>query len=100
MTFEALYPGTVTISGSDVLASGVPDPGNPDVYEYGWNHDFGSCPVPQGWPSTFAPVVLRTKMVFVNHIPLTPVMSFAEMRNAYRLKKGEAPNCTDHRFRE
>ncbi len=80
MTFEAVYPGSVTISGSDVLTHGIPDPGNPAVYEYAWNHDFGGCRVPQGWPTTFAPVVLQTEMVFVNHIPLTQVMSFDQMR--------------------
>ncbi len=80
MAFEAVYPGTVNISGSDLLTHGTPDPKNPAVYEYVWDHDFGSCRVPKGWPSTFAPVVLQTEMVFVNHIPLTQVMSFAQMR--------------------
>ena len=81
MTFEAAQTGTAVIAASDVLTNWNPNASNPAIYDHSWMYNFGTCAVPSGWPSTFAPIVLRTEMIFVNNIPLTQVMSFAEMRS-------------------
>ncbi|HVJ07408.1 MAG TPA: hypothetical protein VM554_03430 [Acidisarcina sp.] len=78
ITFQATQTGTAILSASDVLTGW--SKGSTAVYTHAWNYNFGTCAVPSGWPSGFAPVVLRTEMVFVNHIPYTQVMSRSLMR--------------------
>ena len=38
------------------------------------------CAVPSGWPTNFAPIALRTEMIFVNGTPLTQVTTYADLR--------------------
>ena len=79
MTFQAVTPGTVTISGSDVWASGwVPNTANAAIYDNLWTPAYGSCALPSTWPAV-QPIVLRSEMIFVNGTPLTQVSSFKEM---------------------
>jgi len=77
LTLQAAVPGTAVISGSDVLNGWAASGG---IYTKAWTYPISSCPVPGGWPSTFAPIALRTEMIFVNGTPLTQVTAWADLR--------------------
>ena len=77
LTLQAAVAGTAVISGSDVLtgwnyASGI--------YTKNWAYPISSCALPSGWPTNFAPIGLRTEMIFVNGIPLTQVTAWGDLR--------------------
>jgi hypothetical protein len=80
MTFQAAQTGTAVIAGSNILTNWYQNASNPAIYDSYWQYNFGNCATPYGWPADFAPIVLRSEMVFVNGIPLTQVMSFSDMR--------------------
>src|SRR6476661_1545483 len=68
ITFEALTVGTVTVSGSDILSHPFHASSNQSIYSYTWNHNFGLCAVPSGWPGSKMPTIVRRReMVFVNN---------------------------------
>ncbi|MCD8481440.1 MAG: hypothetical protein LR015_01410 [Verrucomicrobia bacterium] len=46
LTLEALEPGTVTISGSDIFNQWQPVAGMPDVFSHQWTYKFGWEPNP------------------------------------------------------
>jgi hypothetical protein len=77
LTLQAAVPGTAVISGSDVLHGWSVSGG---IYTKGWTYPISSCAVPSGWPTTFAPISLRTEMIFVNGVPLTQVTAWADLR--------------------
>ncbi len=77
LTVQAAVPGTAVIAGSDVLTGWSPA-GN--IYTRAWTYSLPGCSVPAGWPATFAPIALRTEMLFVNGTPLTQVTSWADLR--------------------
>jgi Right handed beta helix region len=77
LTLQATVPGTAVISGSDVLTGWNLSGG---IYTRGWAYPISSCAVPGGWPTTFAPIALRTEMIFVNGTPLTQVTAWADLR--------------------
>ena len=80
-TIEAATTGTAIIAGSDILTGwSQEDSANSSIYSHSWPHSFGTCGVPAGWPTNFAPIALRTEMIFTNSIPLTQVMSYGAMR--------------------
>ena len=79
MTFQAVTSGTAIVAGSDVLTNWVPEGANPSIYDTAWNYTLTGCPVPAGWPSNFAPITLRTEMIFINGNPIAEVMSYAAM---------------------
>jgi hypothetical protein len=76
-TLQAAVAGTAVISGSDVLSGWYVSGG---IYTKGWAYPVSSCSVPGGWPTTFAPIALRTEMIFVNGVPLTQVTSWGDMK--------------------
>ena len=78
LTVQAATVGTAIISGSDVITNWANAGGG--IYSHVWTQALGWCPVPSGWPTTFAKIALRTEMVFVNGNPLTQVMSQADLR--------------------
>jgi hypothetical protein len=78
LTVQAANPGTAVIAGSDVL-TGWNDQGS-GIFSHPWYGNPGGCGVPSGWPSTIAPIVLRTEMVYVNGNPLTQVMSNSDLQ--------------------
>lgn len=81
ITFEAMHPGTVVISGSDLLTHPFHASGNQAIFSYTWNYNFGLCPIPPGWPSAKVSTIVRHReMVFVNSVLLTQVLSFSSMR--------------------
>ncbi len=80
LTIQAAATGTAVITGSDVLKSWVADSGNPSIYSNQWQHKFGYCAIPSGWPTNFASIALRTEMIFVNEVPLTQVMSYSRLQ--------------------
>ncbi len=81
LTVEAATVGTAVIAGSDVLTGwSQEDSANASIYSHSWTYDFGYCAVPAGWPTNFAPIALRTEMIFVNNIPMTQVMSYSQLR--------------------
>jgi len=77
LTLQAAVAGTAVITGSDVLTGWSLSGG---IYTRGWTYGISSCAVPSGWPSTFAPIALRTEMIFVNGAPLTQVTTWADLR--------------------
>ncbi len=77
LTLQAAVPGTAVITGSDVLTGWSVSAG---IYTRGWTYGVSSCAVPSGWPTTFAPIALRTEMIFVNGAPLTQVTAWADLR--------------------
>ena len=80
ITFEAATAGTAIIAGSDVLTGWTQQSVSPAIYQRGWPYNLGTCAIPAGWPSNFAPIALLPQMIFVNNIPLTQVMTYAQMR--------------------
>jgi len=80
LTVEASTTGTAIIAGSNVLTGWDRDAGSTAIYTHSWIYNFGECAVPSGWPPSFAPVALRTEMIFVNSVPLTQVMSYGDLR--------------------
>lgn len=80
LTIQAAAAGTAVIAGSDVLTGWNQVSSNPLIYAHSWTYNFGNCSIPSGWPSNFAPVALRTEMVFVNNAPLTQVMAYGQLR--------------------
>jgi len=76
ITLQAASTGTTVISGSDVLTGWTESGG---IYSHGWT-PLASCSLPEGWPDNFAPIGLRTEMVFVNGTPLNQVMSVGDLR--------------------
>src|ERR1017187_7430656 len=80
MTFEAATVGTAIIAGSNVLTGWSLQSESPVIYERTWPYDLGTCAIPPGWPANFAPIALQPQMIFVNNIPLTQVMTYAQMR--------------------
>ncbi len=77
LTLQAAVAGTAVISGAEVL-TGWTDSGG--IYTRGMPFATPVCGVPAGWPTTFAPIALRTEMVFVNGTPLTQVTQWADLR--------------------
>ncbi len=77
LTIEAASAGTAVIAGSDVLVGWTEQ--SAGVYSTSWTANLGSCAIPSGWPTDFAPVALRAEMVFVNGTALTEVMSHADL---------------------
>ena len=80
LTVEAATTGTAIVSGSDVLTSWSPEPGNASIYSHSWTSNLAGCALPSGWPTNFAPIALQTEMVFVNNIPLTQVMAYSQLQ--------------------
>lgn len=76
-TLQAAVAGKAIIAGSDVL-TGWSQTG--PIYGRGWPYAFQSCSIPSGWPTAFAPIALRTEMIFVNGAPLTQVLSYNDLR--------------------
>lgn len=78
MTIQAANTGGAVIAGSDVLTGW--NAVSSTIYAHSWTYNFGTCAVPSGWPSTIAPIALRTEMIFVNGVPYTEVMSYSDLR--------------------
>jgi hypothetical protein len=76
LTLQAAVAGTAIIAGSDVL-TGWSNSGG--IYSRGWTYAQSACTAPAGWPAPFAPIALRTEMIFVNGTPLTQVLSWSDM---------------------
>jgi parallel beta-helix repeat protein len=81
ITFEAVKPGTVTISGADVWTGWQADPSDERRYLHDWPFRWGVTPIPARWPASLAEIVRRREMVFVNGKPLTPVLSAGDMKD-------------------
>jgi hypothetical protein len=80
LTIQASSTGGTIISGSDVLTGWSPVSGHPNTYYRSWNYNFGNCPTPSGWPSSFPAIARRTEMVFVNNTLYTQVMAESQLR--------------------
>jgi Right handed beta helix region len=78
ITLQAAATGLTVISGSDVLTGWKYETNG--IYVHSWPYSLGGCALPAGWPTNFAPVGLRTEMIFVNGAPLTQVMSYGDLR--------------------
>jgi Right handed beta helix region len=72
LTIEAATTGTTFITGSDVMTGWKFQTGG--IYYHSWTNNFGSCPIPTGWPY-ISTLGRRTEMVFVNGASLTQVLS-------------------------
>jgi hypothetical protein len=79
LTMEATIVGTAIVSGSDVL-SGWNQDSNGYVYSRSWTYAFGDCAIPSGWPTNIAEIGRRKELIFVNGMPLTQVMSYADLQ--------------------
>jgi len=77
LTLQAAVAGTAVISGSDVLTGWSVASG---IYTRGWGYSVSQCARPGGWPTNFAPIALRSEMIFVNGTPLTQVTAWGDMR--------------------
>ncbi|MGA3131252.1 MAG: right-handed parallel beta-helix repeat-containing protein [Terracidiphilus sp.] len=78
ITVQAVSPSLAIIAGSDVLSGWSQD--SSTLYSRSWPYSLTGCATPAGWPTNFAPVALRTEMIFVNSVPLTQVMSYSDLR--------------------
>ncbi len=102
LTVQAAVTGTTIIAGSDVLTNWSPDPGYASAYVTIFKPQVSTCSLPSGWPNNFAPIALRTEMIFVNGVPLTQVATYSQMQpgtfyrsEAYNLLHVWPPAGTD-----
>ena len=77
-TIQAAVTGGAVISGSDVVTGWTQQ--NSTTWQAPFSDSTGFCAIPSGWPTTFAPIMQRTEMVFVNGTPLTQVMAYADLK--------------------
>lgn len=81
LTIQAATNGTAVIAGSMVLTGWAQqDASHPSISSAPWNYDPPACSIPSGWPTNFAPIALRTEMVFINGVPLTQVLNYSDMQ--------------------
>jgi hypothetical protein len=80
VTIQSAAVGQAIIAASDVISNWGPESGNSAIYSSPWQNRFGTCALPAGWPAGFAPISLRTEMIFVNNIPLTQVMLRSDLK--------------------
>lgn len=80
LTVQAAVTGTAIISGANVIGNWAPDTSYPSAYKTSWSPAAGTCSIPNGWPTNFAPIALHTEMIFVNGNPLTQVLAHSQMR--------------------
>ena len=78
LTVESTVPGGAIIAGSDVLTGWTAE--SASVYSHAWTYSLGSCSIPSGWPTNFAPIARRREMVFIDGVPLTQVMVRADLQ--------------------
>lgn len=78
LTVQAAVAGAAIISGSNVITGWSQQ--NSTTWQTSWSNINGFCAVPSGWPTSFAPIIQRTEMIFVNGMPLTQVMAFNDMK--------------------
>lgn len=78
LTVQAEAPGTAVITGAEVVSGWKQQ--NATTYMSYWPHDVGSCAIPSGWPTSFAPIAQRAEVVTVNGVPLTQVMAFNDLK--------------------
>lgn len=72
ITFEAVVPGTVIVSGADQY-TGWSYSSKSGVYQHSWM-PIGVSRVPSGFPHTLPPIAYRREEAFVNGTMLTQVM--------------------------
>ncbi len=77
LTLQAAVVGTAVIAGSNIVTGWTQQ--SSTTWQAPFSDTTGFCPVPSGWPTTYAPIIQRTEMVFVNGIPLSQVMSYNDM---------------------
>lgn len=78
LTVQAAVAGTAILSGSNVVTGWSQQ--NATTWQVPFSDTAGFCPIPSGWPSTYAPIIQRSEMVFVNGTPLTQVLAFNDMK--------------------
>lgn len=78
LTIQAAVAGTAIISGSNIVTGWTPQ--SSTTWQAPFSDSAGFCPIPSGWPTTYAPIIQRTEMVFVNGTPLSQVMSFNDLK--------------------
>ena len=78
LTVQAAVAGTAIISGSNVVTGWSQQ--NATTWQVSFSDTTGFCPIPSGWPSSYAPIIQRSEMVFVNGTPLTQVLAFNDMK--------------------
>ncbi len=78
LTVQAAVAGTAIIAGSNVVTGWTQQ--NSTTWQAPFSDAAGFCAIPSGWPSTYAPIIRRTEMVFVNGTPLSQVMSFNDLK--------------------
>ena len=79
LTLQAATTGTAIIAASDVVKNWSADSSHAGAYEAPFAETQGTCSLPSGWPNNFNVIARHTEMVFVNGVPLTQVMSVAQM---------------------
>ena len=79
ITFQAATPGTVFISGADVVSGWAVDSNNSKLYQNTWNYNFGKCAPQTGNAPPQQDIVLRREMIIVNGVALTQVLSLNSM---------------------
>jgi Right handed beta helix region len=99
-TIQAAVTGGAIVSGADVIHGWTQQ--NSTTWQAPFSDSIGFCAIPSGWPAGFAPIIQRTEMVFVNGMPLTQVMAFADLKpgtfffsDAYQLLHISPPTGTN-----
>ena len=78
-TYEAVTPGTVTITGADQYSNWTQSSFNSSVYSTPWTYNFGLCPVLTGLAPAQPDIMLRREMAMVNGFSLQQVLSQGQM---------------------
>jgi hypothetical protein len=79
MTFQAATPGTVIVSGAVPFKNWNQYQPNPAMFTSAWPYQWGLCAADGGSGPQEGDIVERREMIFVNGVPMTQVLSLAQM---------------------
>lgn len=79
MTFQAVTPGTVVISGGSVMSGWIPYSLNPNIYTNAWTYNFPACAQINGCPVALD-IVQSSTLIAVNNALMTEVLSLTQLK--------------------
>ncbi len=79
LTVEAASTGTAIIAASDLLTGWSTDAQYAGAYVSNWTPAQSTCALPGGWPAV-QEIALHTEMLFVNSVPMTQVIAYADLK--------------------